>query len=97
MLIIIRLASMTASLESGTCTAIWSPSKSALKAAHTSGCTWMALPSMSLGMNAWIPSLWSVGARFSSTGLSITTVSRMSHTSGVALSAMRLALLMLWA
>ena len=30
-------ASSWASGESGTCTAIWSPSKSALKAAHTSG------------------------------------------------------------
>jgi len=32
--------------------AIWSPSKSALKAVHTSGCSWMALPSMSLGSKA---------------------------------------------
>ena len=30
---------------SGMCTAIWSPSKSALNAEHTSGCSWMALPS----------------------------------------------------
>ena len=54
---IILRASMTASLESGTCTAIWSPSKSALKAVHTSGWSCMALPSISTGSNAWMPSL----------------------------------------
>ena len=32
-----RLASCTASLDRGTCTAIWSPSKSALKAVQTRG------------------------------------------------------------
>ena len=32
-----RFASCTARWEMGTCTAIWSPSKSALKAVHTSG------------------------------------------------------------
>jgi hypothetical protein len=32
-------ASSCASAESGTCTAIWSPSKSALKAAQTRGCS----------------------------------------------------------
>ncbi len=36
-LIIKTRASICASIESGTCTAIWSPSKSALKATHTSG------------------------------------------------------------
>jgi protein subunit release factor B len=45
-------ASIWASSDSGTCTAIWSPSKSALNAAHTSGCSWMALPSMSRGSKA---------------------------------------------
>ena len=48
-------ASACASAESGRCTAIWSPSKSALNAAHTSGWIWMALPSTSTGSNAWIP------------------------------------------
>jgi hypothetical protein len=43
-------ASRMAAWLSGTCTAIWSPSKSALKAPHTSGCSWMALPSISLGL-----------------------------------------------
>ena len=31
-------ASICASKLNGTCTAIWSPSKSALNAAHTNGC-----------------------------------------------------------
>src|SRR5471032_1669847 len=35
-------ASACASAESGRCTAIWSPSKSALNAAHTSGWIWIA-------------------------------------------------------
>ena len=47
--------------DSGTCTAIWSPSKSALKAAQTSGCSWIALPSISLGSNAWMPRRCRVG------------------------------------
>ena len=63
-------ASACASADSGKCTAIWSPSKSALNAAQTSGWIWMALPSTSCGSNAWIPSRCSVGARFSSTGCS---------------------------
>ena len=45
-------ASSCASMDRGTCTAIWSPSKSALNAVHTSGCSWMALPSISTGSNA---------------------------------------------
>src|SRR5213083_77118 len=48
--------------ESGTCTAIWSPSKSALNAAHTSGWIRIALPSTSTGSNAWMPRRCSVGA-----------------------------------
>src|SRR5205814_4234479 len=48
-------ASSCASSDSGTCTAIWSPSKSALNAVHTSGCSWIALPSTSSGSNAWMP------------------------------------------
>ncbi|MNW52595.1 hypothetical protein D3C74_301200 [compost metagenome] len=87
-------ASAWASADSGRCTAIWSPSKSALNAAHTSGCRWMALPSTSWGSNAWIPRRCSVGARLSSTGCSVMTSSRTSHTTGRARSTMRLALLM---
>ena len=48
-------ASAWASTDSGRWTAIWSPSKSALKAPHTSGCRRMALPSMSCGSKAWMP------------------------------------------
>ena len=81
-LIMSTRASICASTQSGTWTAIWSPSKSALNAAQTSGCSWMALPSMSTGSNAWMPRRWSVGARFRSTGCSLMTSSRMSHTSG---------------
>ena len=39
------------------CTAIWSPSKSALKAEHTNGCNRIAFPSINTGSNAWIESL----------------------------------------
>src|SRR5690349_10081352 len=52
--IISARASSWASRVSGTWTAIWSPSKSALYAAQTSGCSWMALPSISTGSKAWI-------------------------------------------
>src|SRR5205823_6604760 len=76
-------ASAWASADSGRCTAIWSPSKSALNAWHTSGWTWIALPSTSFGSNAWMPRRWSVGARFSSTGCSAITSSRTSQISGV--------------
>src|SRR5215203_5726474 len=75
-------ASSCASNESGTCTAIWSPSKSALNAAQTSGWMRMALPSTSTGSNAWMPRRWSVGARLSSTGWSRMISSRISYTSG---------------
>ena len=63
-------ASACASADSGRCTAIWSPSKSALNAAQTSGWIWMALPSISCGSKAWMPRRCSVGARLSSTGCS---------------------------
>ena len=76
-------ASICASIESGMCTAIWSPSKSALNAAQTSGCSWIALPSISTGSNAWMPRRCSVGARFRRTGCSLMTSSRMSQTTGV--------------
>ena len=66
-------ASAWASADSGRWTAIWSPSKSALKAVQTSGWTWMALPSTSTGSKAWMPRRWRVGARFSRTGCSLMT------------------------
>ena len=87
-------ASACASADSGTCTAIWSPSKSALNAVQTSGWIWMALPSTSTGSNAWMPRRCSVGARFSRTGCSRMTSSSTSQTCGRARSTMRLALLM---
>ena len=89
-------ASACASADSGTCTAIWSPSKSALNAWQTSGCTWIALPSTSTGSKAWMPRRWSVGARFSSTGCSAITSSRMSQTSGSIESTYFFAALMFW-
>ncbi len=90
-------ASATASRDSGTCTAIWSPSKSALNAVHTRGWIWIALPSISTGSKAWIPRRCSVGARLSSTGRVLITSSSTSHTSGRARSTIRFALLMLCA
>ena len=45
-------ASARASDDSGRCTAIWSPSKSALKAVQTRGCKRMALPCTKTGSNA---------------------------------------------
>ena len=89
-------ASACASADSGTWTAIWSPSKSALNAWQTSGCTWIALPSTRVGSNAWMPRRWSVGARLSSTGCSWMTSSRMSQTSACIWSTCRLAALMFW-
>src|ERR687893_479706 len=76
-------ASACASGLSGTCTAIWSPSKSALKAEQTSGWTWMALPSTSTGSNAWMPRRWSVRAGLTRTGGSWMTSSSTSQTSGI--------------
>ena len=92
--IISTRASNCASSDSGTCTAIWSPSKSALKAVQTSGWSWIALPSTSTGSKAWMPRRCKVGARFSSTGCSRMTSSRMSHTSGRSFSTIRFAALM---
>src|SRR5208283_3044327 len=92
--IISTRASSCASRLSGTCTAIWSPSKSALNAVQTSGCSWMALPSMSTGSKAWMPRRCSVGARLSITGCSRITSSRMSQTTGSWLSTIFLAALM---
>ena len=73
-------ASACASADSGRCTAIWSPSKSALNAPQTSGWIWMALPSISCGSKAWMPRRCSVGARLSSTGCSMMTSSSTSQT-----------------
>src|ERR671927_292748 len=87
-------ASACASAERGRCTAIWSPSKSALNAVHTSGWIWIALPSTSCGSKAWMPRRCSVGARFSSTGCSVMTSSSTSQTTGRARSTIRLADLM---
>ena len=88
------LASICASGESGTCTAIWSPSKSALKAVQTSGWILIALPSTSMGSKAWMPRRWSVGARLRSTGCSRMTSSRKSQTSGRCCSTISFAALM---
>ena len=92
-----NLASALASSESGTWTAIWSPSKSALNAAHTNGCSLIALPPTSFGSNAWIPSLCRVGARLSITGCSVITSSTTSHTHSSLESINFLAPLILWA
>ena len=93
-LIMSTRASICASSDSGTCTAIWSPSKSALNAAQTSGWSWMALPSISSGSKAWMPRRCSVGARLRRIGCSLMTSSRMSHTSGRSFSTSFFALLM---
>ena len=87
-------ASACASADSGTWMAIWSPSKSALKAVHTSGWICSALPSTSTGSKAWMPRRCSVGARLSSTGCSLMTSSRTSHTCARRRSTIRLAVLM---
>ena len=89
-------ASAWASAESGTWTAIWSPSKSALKAWQTSGWTWIALPSTSTGSKAWMPRRCRVGARLSSTGCSWMTSSSTSQTSGIIDSTIFFAALMFW-
>ena len=90
-----NLASAMASSDNGTWTAIWSPSKSALKAVQTSGCKRIAFPPINLGSNAWIPSLCNVGARFNITGCSLITSSTTSQTIGSLFSIKRLAALIL--
>ena len=75
-------ASRMAALPRGRCTAIWSPSKSALNAVHASGWSCIALPSISLGWKAWIPRRCSVGARFISTGCPFMTFSRIPQITG---------------
>src|ERR1700694_3243748 len=49
--------------ESGICTAIWSPSKSALNAVQTSGWMRIALPSTSTGSNTRVADRMRGGAR----------------------------------
>ena len=75
-------ASKIASCPSGTWTAIWSPSKSALKAVQVNGCNWIAFPSINFGWKAWIPKRWRVGARFKRTGCPFITFSKISQTTG---------------
>ena len=89
--IISVIASTCASIESGRCTAIWSPSKSALNPLQTSGWMRIAFPSTSTGSNAWMPIRCRVGARFRRTGWLWMTSSRMSHTSSTLRSSIFLA------
>ena len=70
----------------GTCTAIWSPSKSALNAAQVNGWSSIASPSISFGSKAWTPRRWSVGALFRRTGCSLTINSKASQTAFVSFS-----------
>ena len=79
--IIKTLASNWASKLNGMCTAIWSPSKSALNAAQTNGCNSIAFPSISLASKAWTPNLCNVGALFKITGCSLIICSKESQTS----------------
>ena len=90
-------ASACASAESGTCTAIWSPSKSALNASQTSGWTWIAFPSTRIGSNAWIPNLCKVGALFNKTGCSSITSAKTSQTCALDLSTILFADFIFWA
>ena len=94
--IINNLASIIASTESGTWTAIWSPSKSALYGVQTSGWTRIALPSIRTGSKAWIDKRCKVGARFNSTGCPLVTSSKISQTSGERLSIIFRAPLTVW-
>ena len=75
----IERASATASFDNGTWTAIWSPSKSALKAVVTNGCKWIAFPLTIFTSKAWIPKRCNVGARFNKTGRSLITFSTTSQ------------------
>ena len=75
-----NFASICASCDNTKCTAIWSPSKSALNAEHTSGWSLMAFPSINVGSKAWIESLCNVGALFKRTGWFLIISSINSHT-----------------
>ena len=92
--IIKTLASSCASKLKGIWTAIWSPSKSALKAAQTKGCNSIALPSINLASKAWTPNLCNVGARFNKIGCSLIICSKQSQTSLFSFSTNLLACLM---
>ena len=74
------LASIIDSGDKVKCTAIWSPSKSALKAEQTRGCNLIALPSINTGWNACIDNLCNVGALFNKTGWSAITSSITAQT-----------------
>ena len=80
------LASNCASKLNGTCTAIWSPSKSALNAAQVNGCNSIASPSINFGSKACTPNLCRVGALLSNTGCSLTINSSASQTALVSFS-----------
>ena len=73
-------ASIIASGDNIKWTAIWSPSKSALNAEHTNGCSLIAFPSINTGSKACIDNLCSVGALFNKTGWSWITSSITSQT-----------------
>src|ERR671918_2997323 len=70
------------SYDSGRCTAIWSPSKSALKAWQTSGWILIALPSIRIGSNAWMPRRGGVGGRLRGHGGALLTLPGVAHTAG---------------
>ena len=73
-------ASKIAALLNGKCTAIWSPSKSALNEEQTKGCNWIAFPSINFGWNAWIDKRCKVGARFNKIGWPFNIFSKISQT-----------------
>ena len=92
-----RRDSICASTESGTWTAIWSPSKSALNGVQVRGCRRMALSSTSTGSKLWMERRWRVGARLSMTVLPLVTSSSTSHTCGSRRSMSFLAERTVWA
>lgn len=59
-------ASAWAFNDKGICIPIWSPSKSALKAEHTSGWSCIDFDSVIFGWKAWMLILCRVGALFNS-------------------------------
>ena len=86
--------SVQGSQEKGVSVRLAQSDEAALQAVQPSGCNWMALPSISVGSNAWMPRRCRVGARFSRMGCSRMTSSRISHTMGSSASTMRLPALM---
>jgi len=69
-------------LIKGTWTAIWSPSKSALKPLQTNGCKQIARSSTKMGWKACMPNLGRVGALFNNIGCPRITSLSISHTIG---------------